>query len=96
MAGTRPAMTALPILNPGPTAKALRGRHFLAPRRNPGYDLRDEQLDRRELRDRADEPYDRAQWARVLQPERVPARGAKIFIPIRRNPLKSHDWENKR
>ena len=24
MAGTRPAMTALPIFNPGPTAKALR------------------------------------------------------------------------
>jgi hypothetical protein len=39
----------------------------------------DEKLDRRERRDRADEPYDRAPCARVLQPERVPARGAKIF-----------------
>jgi hypothetical protein len=31
-------------------------RHFLAQRRNLGYDLGDEKLDRRELRDSADEP----------------------------------------
>jgi len=54
-------------------------RHFLAQRRNLGYDLGDEKLDHRELRDRAGEDYDWARCARVLQPERVSAGGRKIF-----------------
>jgi hypothetical protein len=68
-------------------------RHFLAQRRNHGYDVRDEKLDRRKLRDRADEPYGLARCVRILQPVRVPAGGRKISIPIRRNPLKSPDSE---
>jgi hypothetical protein len=64
----------------GRTMEFTNMRHFLAQRRNLRYDLRDEKLDRRELRDPCREHYDRARCARVLQPERVPAGGRKIFV----------------
>jgi hypothetical protein len=69
----------------------LIARKFIAQRRNLGYDFGDEKLDRRKFRDRADEHYDRARCARVLQPERVSRGGREISIWILRNPLKSPD-----